>query len=88
DIPDIGRPLTAAQPWIAGMQRGGPGKKDVWSEPLGALQAQRDRQPEPLRSALGVPRAVGDFGGTELQGDRKTPRNLVRLVMDPGLEQR
>ncbi|MDR2322754.1 MAG: hypothetical protein LBE60_14040 [Microbacterium sp.] len=88
DIPDIGRPLTAAQPWIAGMQRGGPGKKDVWSEPLAVLRAERDRQPEPLRGALGVPRVLGDFGGIDLQGDRKTPRNVVRLTMDPGLEQR
>ncbi|MFB7842164.1 FtsX-like permease family protein [Microbacterium sp. NPDC056052] len=88
DIPEIGRPLTAAQSWIAGLQRGGPGKTDVWSEPLAALQAQRDRQPEPLRSVLGTPRAVGDFRAIELQGDRKTPRNAVRLIMDPGLEQR
>lgn len=88
DIPEIGRPLTAMQSWIVGMQRGGPGKTDVWSEPLSALQAQRDRQPEPLRSALGAPRAVGDFRAIELQGDRKTPHNAVRLIMDPGLESR
>jgi len=88
DIPDTGRPLTAVQSWIAGLERGGPGTTDVWSEPLATLRAQRDSQPEPLRSALGTPRAVGDFRAIELQGDRKTPRNAVRLIMDPGLEQR
>jgi len=88
DIPEIGRPLTAAQPWISGMSSEGPAKEDVWSEPLGALEAGRAAQPEPLRSALGTPRAVGGLRAADLQGDRRTPHNLVQLVMDPGLAHR
>lgn len=88
EIPEIGRPLTASQPGIAGLSNGAPVEEHAWSKPLAALQAERERQPEPLRSALGAPRVLGSFGATALQAERKVPRNLVQLVMDPGLEHR
>ncbi|MGN7859610.1 FtsX-like permease family protein [Microbacterium sp. 22303] len=85
-IPDVGRSLTAAYSGIAGLE--GTPTVDAWSGPLGVVATARDRQPEPLRSVLGAPRMIGAFGATGLFADRAVPKNLVQLVMDPGLARR
>ncbi|MBS1672377.1 MAG: hypothetical protein JSS74_00225 [Actinobacteria bacterium] len=87
-VPAVGRPLTASQPFIVGATNPAGPKSDVWSGPLAAGAAARAAQPEPLRGVLGETRVVGFWGGSALVADRRVPLNFVQLVMDPGLERR